>query len=313
MGRLDFGILYTVAERLDYQITQSPNHSMTPSCNLVSVAPWPGIAANCWPSAEFASCCDRINVRLCFIILKDVFFANVGRGKNGNEGRGGSGFFNVRASFRFFPLDQAHHANDLESEFAGGFDGLNGRGARGADIVDNNDSRAFFSKAFDTLASAVLLLGFAYQKAAEITAEHRDRNHDRISSHGQAADGLRLPSTLANFLEKNFPGEARALGIKGRGAAIDVVVARASGREFEVSQAEGFEGQRGKQVLTRRVHENLRYHEAEDVPSIPATAGAKRAGMLLWGRESLRREAAPLSVNLGANPLFAGLDACYPE
>jgi hypothetical protein len=76
------------------------------------------------------------------------------------------------------------------------------------------------------------------RKPLQFAAHHRHRHHDGIGSHGEAADGLRLPSPLPDFVEKNFAGQARALGVKSRGAAVDVVVAGAAGRQLELAQPE---------------------------------------------------------------------------
>ena len=62
---------------------------------------------------------------------------------------------------------------------------------------------------------------------------------------------LGFQSTCPNFVEKDLPGQARALGCQSGGAAVDVVVAGASGREFELSQPEGLGGQQTQQILTR--------------------------------------------------------------
>ena len=73
----------------------------------------------------------------------------------------------------------------------------------------------------------------------------------------QAADRLGLPSSLPDFVEKDFAGQARALGIKSRGAAVDVVVARAARRELELAQSERLVGEQAQQILARGSASNL--------------------------------------------------------
>ena len=55
-------------------------------------------------------------------------------------------------------LDQAHCADDFETEGAGRFDGIDRRSSRGADIVDDDDRRARLAEALDALSGSVLLL-----------------------------------------------------------------------------------------------------------------------------------------------------------
>ena len=132
-----------------------------------------------------------------------------------------------------------------------------------ADIVDNHYPRALFAEAFDALAGAVLLFGFAYEEAIQFAAHHGDRDHDGIRAHGEAADRLRLPSALPNFFPEDFSGQPRAFGVERGGTAVDVVIAGAAGREFEVTQPERLVSERAKQFLACRMHQNLRYHEPQ--------------------------------------------------
>src|SRR5512132_3633338 len=86
-------------------------------------------------------------------------------GEDRDERCGRGSFFNMRPSFGFLPLDQAHHGDHFESEFACRFYGLHSRTAGCADIVDNDDLRAALTKALNPLSGAVLLFRFADQKA----------------------------------------------------------------------------------------------------------------------------------------------------
>ncbi len=82
-----------------------------------------------------------------------------------------------------------------------------------------------------------------------LRAEHGDRDHDRVGSHGESADGLRTPVAALDFVEKNAAGQARALGVQRGGAAVDVVVAGAAAGELELAQAEGLLREKGKKLL----------------------------------------------------------------
>src|SRR3974390_3307518 len=163
--------------------------------------------------------------------------------------------FHRRSSFRFFALHQAHDAGNVEAELAGGFDGLNCGGAGGADVVDNDDACAFLAEPFNALSGAVLFFSFTYKKAVNRAARHGDGDHDWVGAHGEAADGLRVPTTGANFVEKDLASELRAARIKRGGAAIDVIVAGASGGELELAQLEGLAREQAQQFLACVGHE----------------------------------------------------------
>ena len=55
----------------------------------------------------------------------------------------------------------------LEAELAGGFDGLDGGSAGGADVVHDHHRSAFFLKAFNALSRAVGLFLLAHQEAMD--------------------------------------------------------------------------------------------------------------------------------------------------
>ena len=96
-----------------------------------------------------------------------MFGAHICGCENGNERRRICGLLHDGAAFRFLALHQAHHAHNLKSELAGRCNGLHGRSAGGADVVDDYDSRALVAKTFDALAGPVLLFGLAHQKPVE--------------------------------------------------------------------------------------------------------------------------------------------------
>src|SRR6266496_5983774 len=147
-----------------------------------------------------------------------------------DERRGCRGFFYVRTAVRVLTFYQAHRAYDFESKVAGGFDGLHGGGAGGADIVHNHDARAFFAKAFNALSGAVLFFGLAHKEAVHSAARYNDGYDNGVGTHGKAADGFGLPSEFADFFEEDFASELCTAGIERGGAAVDVVVAGDAGR-----------------------------------------------------------------------------------
>src|SRR5580700_9580503 len=84
----------------------------------------------------------------------------------------------------FSTLDQAHHADDFKSKFAYRLDRLNCRRSRSADVIHDHDARTLLSKAFDPLSRAMLLLGFADEKAVNLAAGHGHGYHHGIGPHG---------------------------------------------------------------------------------------------------------------------------------
>jgi hypothetical protein len=210
--------------------------------------------------ADFATGRDRKNNRRSVVHLRNVFSADIAGREDGNERRRSRCLLHVGPSLGFFALDQAHSPNNVESKFAGRFDRLHCRRAGGANIVYDDHARALLAKAFDALSGPVLLFSLAHQKAVEVAAYHRNRDHDGIGSHGKAADRLWLPSPLPDFVGKNLTRQARSFGVKSRCTAIDVVVARASGRELELTQPERLMGEQAQQIVARGRHEILRYH-----------------------------------------------------
>ncbi len=125
----------------------------------------------------------------------------------------------------------------------------------------------------------MLFFRLAHQKAMQFAGHYRNRHYDGIGSHGEATDGLRLPSPLTDFVSKHFAGQARTLGVKSRDAAVDVVVAGAAGRELELAQPERLVGEQAQQILARGMHGILRYHgESAFVRARPGLGLQPRAG-----------------------------------
>src|SRR6185437_2039702 len=81
---------------------------------------------------------------------------------------------NCRASLRFLALNKAHHADNIESEFAGGFDSLNCRGTGRAHVIHNHDAGALLAEALNPLTSAVLLLRLPDEEGVDVPAHHGD-------------------------------------------------------------------------------------------------------------------------------------------
>ena len=105
-----------------------------------------------------------------------------------------------------FTLDNANHGSDDHAGLFCSFDGSDRRGAGGADVVNNDDARAFAAKALDAAAGSVGLFGLADEKAVEEPgtrfgagmgerAPCAGRGHvgdDGIGAHGEATDGFRV-------------------------------------------------------------------------------------------------------------------------
>src|ERR1700683_4660629 len=210
------------------------------------------------PPANFAAGCNCKNNRRRVIHLHYMLGADVAGGENGNERRRGRALFYAWPSLCIFALDEAHGTYNLKSEFTRCFDRLYRGGTGRADIIDNRDTGALPAKAFNTLPSAVLLFGLTHEESIQLATHHRDGRHDRIGAHGEAADRLRLPSLLSYLAGKYFAGQARALSVKSRGAAVDVIVAGAARRKLELAQPERLGSEQAQQILAGRMHEILR-------------------------------------------------------
>src|SRR5271170_4668860 len=96
-----------------------------------------------------------------------------------HEWRWSRSLLDVRAAIGLLAVHQAHHAHDFKAVFARRLDGLHGRRASGTNVVDNNHSRRFLTKALDPLPGSVGLFGFAYQKSVDwfslLRADHGGR------------------------------------------------------------------------------------------------------------------------------------------
>ena len=137
-------------------------------------------------------------------------------------------------------IDKAKNTDDLHIGSPGGLNGLNGGSAGGADVINNDDARTRLAESFHAAASAVGLLGFADQESMDkgcmgmVDAIPRaggsNVRNQRVGTHSEAADGLRLHIVLLDEVKKRQPGEAATLRVQRGGTAVYVVVAVRSGR-----------------------------------------------------------------------------------
>src|SRR5262249_49685296 len=134
-----------------------------------------------------------------------------------------------------------------------GFDSLDGRAARGAYVVHNDDFRAFFLKAFNAAAHAMAFLRFAHQKSVDrrchLRADDSNGNNQRVRTQCEPAHRLWTPTLPAKQVEENAPGKLGPLRVQGGTPAVDVVVAPGSRRECEFAQPEGVPGQQAQELF----------------------------------------------------------------
>ena len=76
-----------------------------------------------------------------------------------------------------------------------------------------------------------------------------DVGNDRVSAHGEPADGFSLNTLRFKQLEEGMACEAAALGVQGGGAAVDVIVAGAAGGELELAETKAELSEQGEQLL----------------------------------------------------------------
>src|ERR1700677_1411925 len=150
-------------------------------------------------------------------------------GEDRDEAGGRRGLFYVGTAVRFLALNQAHRSYYFEAKFLRCLYRLHGGGAGGAYVVHDHYPRAFFAEAFYALTGAVFFLGFADEETVQRSANYGNRHDDGISAHGKSSDGVGVPPLLADFLEKDLAYELRAASIECGSAAVDVIVAGATG------------------------------------------------------------------------------------
>src|ERR1700734_155807 len=109
-----------------------------------------------------------------------MFAAHVRCGEYRHERGGRGGLLNIRTAFGLLALHQAHHTGDFKSKFTRYLDGLNRGSARREDMAHDDAPPPLCSKSLDPLSRAVLLFGFADEKAMDIAAGQSYRGHNRV-------------------------------------------------------------------------------------------------------------------------------------
>ena len=186
--------------------------------------------------------------------LADVLGADLVCGEEARNGAPCRGGFDGGAAVGFFALHDADDGGDVHAGFAGGLDGVDGGSAGGADVVDDDDARAFAAETFNAAAGAVGLLRFADEEA--IAAAVRSgfdsarqalavATLETIGSAPMVSPPTASALILFSFeqIEDRLAGEAAAFGVERGGAAVDVVVAGAAGGELELAEIEAGAGE----------------------------------------------------------------------
>jgi len=192
-------------------------------------------------------------------LLAKMFGANLRCGEEAEEGDSGGCGFNGWTAVSFFALDNADDGGYGHACFASGFNGVDGGGAGGANVVDNDDANAGTAEPFNAAAGAVSLLGFANEKAVE---ERRGGvglgspgacggyvGDDGVRAKRESADCFCVDVILIEKLKNGVAGKASAFCVESGGAAVDVIVARAAGGELELAEAEADAGEKGEKLL----------------------------------------------------------------
>ncbi len=137
---------------------------------------------------------------------------------------------------------------------------VDGGSAGGADVVDDDDARAFPAETFNATAGAVGLLCFADEKAVE---ERSGRDSvwarqalavatlETMGSAPMVSPPTASASMCVRFeqFEDGLAGETTAFGVERGGAAVDVVVAGAAGGELELAEFEAGAGEKREKLL----------------------------------------------------------------
>src|SRR5262249_55548732 len=136
---------------------------------------------------------------------------------------------------------------DVESEITRGLNCLD-RGSPGsANVIHNNNARAFFLEAFDLLCCSMLLFRLADQKAIQFSACHRNGGHDRVRAQGQSTYCLRSPAPTPDLFQKNLGGESCPFGVERSRAAIDVIIAVGARRKLKFPETKALGSQQSQQ------------------------------------------------------------------
>ena len=93
--------------------------------------------------------------------------ANVAGREEAEEGNTVRGLFHCGAAVGFFALDNADYGGNRHACLAGSFDRVDGRGAGGADVVDDHYASAGAAETLNASPGAMGLLSLAHQKAMQ--------------------------------------------------------------------------------------------------------------------------------------------------
>jgi len=175
-----------------------------------------------------------------------MFGANVICGEEAQERGAGCGSFDCGAAVGFFAFHDADNSGDGHSGLTGGLNCVDRRSAGCADVVNDDDSGAFAAESFDAAPRAVSLFGFTNEEAVEEWSRwirlrspgacRCNVGDDGVSTHGEAAHSVRIDSFLIQQFENCVSGKATTLSVERGGPAVDIVIARAAGRELELTE-----------------------------------------------------------------------------
>ena len=170
--------------------------------------------------------------------------SNIICGEDSKEGSSACCCFDVGAT-TLFAVYQTEDSNHIEACRTGSFDGHDGGSPGGAYVIDDNDLSSTAIEALETLPGAVRFFGFSDKKTVEQFRVGELKSvpgaragcvgDERVCAHGEASDSLGSWPVLAYEFVENETGEASALRMEGRRAAVDVVVTAGSTREHEIA------------------------------------------------------------------------------
>ena len=162
------------------------------------------------------------------------------------------GLFDARAALGLLALHQAHHSDDFESEFSGCFNRLDGR----APVVQTSSTittlRPFFAESFnasDRFRAASLPCGREIRDLPLVTETATTIGSAPIVRPPMACG---FQPRCTNLFEKYLAGQLRSSRIQRGGAAVDVIVARATGGELELAQLERLGSEEAQQFVAGR-------------------------------------------------------------
>jgi hypothetical protein len=99
--------------------------------------------------------------------LAKVFGADLRGREEAEERRSAGGCLDRGPAFGFFAFNDADYGSNDHSGFARGLDCVDGGGAGGAYVIDNQHARAGAAKALDATTGAVCLFRLADEEAVQ--------------------------------------------------------------------------------------------------------------------------------------------------